>query len=215
MHAFAKYSSVSAALLLAVAAGCASPERQPAVKAVGSLADTRTQLMGGKNDIDAVVAAVAELESRPANLTPAYNRYKSAVTAVEHRAETVGDQVRDMRSRSSEYRAKWSEENAQITDPSLRATADERRQRVAERYDKLDRDAQELRAAYDPFIAQLHDVQTVLANDLTYSGVDAARPGFDKVRSGADKLRSKVDSMIGELDDAQNRLSPTTKPVNP
>lgn len=214
MHSLAARSFMPVALVLAIAAGCASPERQPAVKAVGSLADTRAELVGGRSDIDAVVAALTEIESKPASLTPPYNRYKSAVAAVEKRAQTIGDQVRDMRSRASEYRAKWSEENAQITDPNLRATADERRQRVAERYDKLDADAQELRAAYDPFIAELHDVQTVLANDLTYGGVEAARPAFEKVRTGADTLRTKVDQMIHELDDAQMRLSPSTKPTN-
>lgn len=203
-------SCTSLALLIALSAGCAS-DRAPAVKAVASLSDTRTELLAGRESVDAAVARLGEIEARPADLRPAYQNFKNAIEAVENRAEAVSDQVADMRERSADYRATWSEENARISDPGLRETADQRRQRVVDQYNEIDRGAQELRPAYDAFVKQLRDIETVLTNDLTYNGVEAARPGFESARSSAADLRQRIDSLVNDLDQTSTRLSPTTQ----
>ena len=207
-------TAAAALALFALGTGCVSPERKPAVTAISSLADTRSELVAGKTDIDDALVAIGELEARPANLTPPYNRYKDAVAAVGRRARAVSERVQDMRLRSADYRASWSQENAQITDATVRATAEERRERVASRYDSIDRDAQALRAAYDPFITKLRDLQTVLANDLTYPGIQSAKPAFDDIRVTATSLRSKVDAVVANIDESTMRLAPSTKPTN-
>ena len=208
-----KSTSVVATALMVLITGCVSPERKPAVEAVSSLTDTRAELIAGRADIDQAVSAVGALEAQPEKLTPAYNAYKSAVARVERRADAVTKRVRDMRDRSNEYRTSWAEENAEISDPAIRATSQERRQRVMDHYAEVDRAAQELRPAYDPFIRQLRDLETLLANDLTYAGVQAARPAFETVRQNGNMLRDRIDAVIAELDEATMRLSPSTQPV--
>jgi chromosome segregation ATPase len=208
-----KPTSVVATALIALVAGCVSSERKPAVQAVTSLSDTRTELVAGRANIDEAIAALGTLEAQPDNLTPPYNQYKTSVTRVERRAKAVTERVRDMRERSAEYRTSWAEENAQISDPTIRATSQERRERVMERYQQVDQKVQALRPAYDPFIRQLRDLETVLANDLTYAGVQAARPAFERIRQSANTLRDQIDAVVAELDDASMRLSPSTQPA--
>ena len=205
--------SLAAITVAVLGVGCVSPERKPAVKAVASLADTRGELLAGRENLDEVSNAIVDLQSRPASLTPAYERYKDAVVNVERRARAVRERVQDMRMRSAEYRTSWSQENSEISDPGVRATAEERRQSVINKYSAIDSDAQELRAAYDPYITKLHDLQTVLANDLTYPGVNAAKPTLDEVRGDTADLRAEVDALINKIDDASMRLRPSSQPM--
>lgn len=205
--------SLVALSLIVVVAGCTSPARQRSERAVASLENTREELSRGTTEIDEVLVTLDRLEARPADLKPAYSTFRSQVRSLEGRADAVGRRVRDMRVRSSEYSTKWQSQNDSISNPDLRATAEERAERVRSRYDQIDSRAQEVRAAYDPFITELRDLETFLSNDLTYAGVNAAKPVFDAARSRAAELKAKVADLVSDLDETYVRLSPTSAPV--
>ena len=209
----ATLAAIALAGLLA-AAGCASdPARQKANKAIGTLTDTRAEIVAGRAEVDRAVANLGKVEARPPKLTPAFNDYKASVAAVKRRAQIVKERVQDMRLRSAEYSNAWASDTQKLSSPELRDVAEARNQRVTAQYAKIDASAQALRDAYGPFITQLEDVERYLANDLTYSGVSAGAPMFGMVRSSADTLRQRIDQLTADLDATTARLSPTTTPV--
>lgn len=210
-------STAIAALALAgvlAAAGCETdPARQKANKAVGTLTDTKAELTAARGEVERATANLAKIEAKPAKLSPAFDDYKRSVAAVRRRSEIVNARVQDMRLRSAEYSNAWQNETQQISSPELRDVARARNERVSAQYQKVDASAQAVRAAYGPFLTQLDDVERYLANDLTYTGIDAAAPMFDTVRSSADELLRQIDKLQADLDATTARLSPTTTPT--
>lgn len=205
-------SRVASCLLLAsVLVGCASTP--PSQRAVASLESTRAELVHGNAQIDAVLETLNALEAKPADLKPVYRDLVRQVDQLEGQAQRVGNRVRDMRVRASAYRTQWESSNQTISNPELRASAAERAETVRDRYDEIDTRAQEVRAAYEPFITELNDLKTFLYNDLTYAGVSAAQPVFDGARDRATELKERVNVLLQELDEAYTRLSPATAPV--
>lgn len=205
--------SLLALSLIAAIAGCSSPARQRSERAVNSLESTRDELTRGSTQIDEVLVTLDQLEARPADLKPVYSKFSGQVRDVEDRSEAMGRRVDDMHLRAAEYSAKWETQNQTISNPDLRATAQERAERVRGRYDTVDSKAQAVRAAYRPLVTELRDLHTFLGNDLTYTGVNAAKPAIEGVRSKAADLKEKIADLVSDLDETYTRLSPTTAPV--
>lgn len=204
-----------AATLALIIAGCASPARQRSQQAVASIENTRDEVSAGEKEIDQVLATLDKLEAQPANLTPVYSTFAAQVRDIEARATRVAARVRDMRVRAAAYSANWEVQNQTISDEQLRASAADRAEAVRERYGRIQNKAQEVRAAYDPFIDQLNDLKTFLANDLTYAGVRTAEPVFGTVRSRAAELKQRISDLVADLDEMSRRMSPTTRDATP
>jgi chromosome segregation ATPase len=207
--------SVLFALALALAAttltaGCAKGDggQDRSAKAVDSLRDTRNEVAGAHKQVDEVIAASATLQAGQGDLKKAYDKYKKEVAETEEAAKDIRKRADDMRARSHEYQAKWQEEMSKVTNPDLKAAAQARATKVRGRYDMIQAKAQDAKAAYEPFIRDLKDLQTYLSNDLTPGAVEAATPVFAKVQASGQVLNQKLDAFKAELDDVATEMSP-------
>lgn len=214
MRALFHERSVLFAMALAVAAaalghGCAKDEgRERSGKAVGTLKETRDELAGTQKQIDEVLAAAGVVQSGQGDLKSSYDKYKKEVAETEEAAQDVRKRSDDMRARSKEYQTKWQEEMSKVSNPDLKAAAQARAAKVQGRYAMISAKSQDAKAAYDPFIRDLKDLQTYLSNDLTPAAVQAASPVFDKVKASGQVLKQKLTAVQQELDDVAAELSP-------
>ncbi len=214
MRALRHERSVLFALALAVAAaalahGCAKDEgRERSGKAVAGLRDTRAELAKAEKQVDQVLAAAGAVQSAQGDLKSAYDKYKKEVEQTEDAAEDSRKRAQDMRARANEYQTKWQQEMSQVSSPELKAAAQARAAKVRGRYDMIQAKAQDARAAYEPFMRDLKDLQTYLSNDLTPAAVQAASPVFDKTRASGQVLKQKLDALEQELDDVAAEISP-------
>jgi chromosome segregation ATPase len=193
----------------ALPAGCAKDEgRERSGKAVEGLRDTRAELANSEKQVDEVLAAAGAVQSAQGDLKPAYEKYKKEVAQTEDAADDARKRAQNMRNRSQEYQAKWQQEMSQVSSPELKAAAQARAAKVRGRFDMIQAKAQDARAAYEPFMRDLKDLQTYLSNDLTPPAVQAAGPVFDKVRSSGQVLKQKLDALEQELGDVAAEMSP-------
>ena len=206
---FAMALAIAAA---ALAAGCSSKDqgRERSGKAVGTLKETREELANTQKQIDEVLAAASAVQSGQGDLKSAYDKYKKEVAGTEEAAADVRKRAEDMRARSQEYQAKWQEEMSKVSNPDLKAAAQARAAKVRGRYEMITAKAQDSKAAYEPFIRDLKDLQTYLSNDLTPAAVQAASPVFDKVKASGQVLKQKLDALQKELDDVAAEMSPAS-----
>jgi len=202
--------------------GCASDSgektagKQRAGAAVSGLKETRAELMSGKAQIDKTVAAMNALRDGQGQLPTEFATFNAELKKTEAQAAKTRARAADMRARSSEYQSKWRQEVGKIDDPALRAAANARAEKVRERYDGIAAKAGEARAAYEPFMKQLKNVQTYLSNDLTPAGVQSAGDVFDRATADGKTVGEKIDAVIAELDDVASNLSgaaPSAKPA--
>ena len=203
------FAMAMAIAFAALATGCAKDEgRERSGKAVGTLKETRDELASTQKQIDEVLVAAGTVQSGQGELKSSYDKYKKEVAETEEAAQDVRKRADDMRARAKEYQAKWQEEMSKVSNPDLKAAAQARAAKVRGRYEMISAKTQDAKAAYDPFIRDLKDLQTYLSNDLTPAAVQAASPVFDKVKASGQVLKQKLTAVQQELDDVAAEMSP-------
>jgi hypothetical protein len=199
---------LSACLVLT---GCSSNKKtggeQRSAAAVTGLKETRAELVSGKAQIDKTLVSMNAMRDGQ-GLPAKFKTFNENIKQTDAMAAKARARAADMRARSAEYQSKWREEMGKVEDPTLRAAATERANKVREHFDDIKREADETRSAYVPFMNQLKSVQTYLSNDLTPAGVQAAAPVFEKATTEGKTVTTKIDALIAELDQVASSLSP-------
>jgi hypothetical protein len=198
----------------AMVGGCGSsnPGAERSAKAVAGLRETRDELVASRAQIDKTQAALDRLQTAPGDRRLEFDAYKEQVKATEGQAKSIAERTADMQSRGAEYQQKWAADASQLSDPSLKATVQQRAAKVRGRYVIIGAKGQAARAAYQPYIRDLQDVQTFLSGDLSPAAVQAAGPVFQKARSDGQVLKQKLDDLSAELDTVATELSSGAPP---
>ena len=202
-----------AALVLPLV-GCSSGPKpaKESSEAVQSLSDTRSAIVSAKAQVNKTVAAMNNLSSG-GDLRSNYTKFSDAIAQTQSDAERARKRAEEMRSRAKEYTAKWEKEMESISSPELRASAEQRRTQVRQNFDAVSQAARDAKAAYEPFMQDLTDIQKALALDLTPAGVQAVRPTMDRVNADATTLNSKLDALIAALDRVSAGITPAGTPA--
>lgn len=200
--------------LAGLLAGCGpnDPAKERSAKAVSGLRDTREELAAARTQVDKTQAALDRLQTAPADRRLEFDAYKEQVKAIESQAKSIAERTADMQSRGAEYQQKWAADAAQLSDPSLKANVQSRAAKVRGRYVIIAAKGQAARAAYQPYIRDLTDVQTFLSGDLSPAAVQSAGPVIQKARADGQLLKQKLDDLSGELDSVAAELSSGAPP---
>jgi len=195
--------------------GCApkDPARARSIKAVSSMETVRSELATARTDVDQAIAALKTLQGAQLDLTGPYATFRKEIVELQKSAAGVEARASDMRLRSAEYRTTWQEQTQQLTTPELRAAAEQRAARVAERYSTIETSYQSVADAYQPFITRLQEVRTYLSNDLTLAGVRAAAPAFERARTEGQSLLDQISALDSTLSETTSAMSPTATPA--
>lgn len=181
--------------------GCAS---SPAGidTATAGVAETRTQLMEGKEDVGEVLAALGAFRTQtdaetgeaqpPADLKKAFDRYRSALKDLEKSAEKARARRVAMETRIQEHIVKWQAEIENISSEQAREISAQRMARLEEVLHELGDALEGLGDVYEPFIANLRDIELVLANDLSRGGVAAIQPIIRDVSGQASDIQRAI-----------------------
>jgi len=209
----------AAALAAAMASGCGSDSRQvkaPPVEedaartsaAVAesqaqSIANLKAELIRGNAEIDNVLGTLNKLMNPAATATDlraTFDLYSEQLARMTQRSERLRQEAEQMRDARAAYFAKWDAKTSEIDNPSLRASAEERKARLRAAHERITTDALAARDAYDPFMRDLRDVRKFLGGELDPASVrmlgDVARQATD---DGA-VVKQRVSTVIADLD---------------
>ena len=153
---------VAAAIAVAaatLAGGCAKDEgRERSGKAVGSLKDTRSEVAAAEAG-DEVLAAAAAVRNGQGDLNKAYDKYKKEVTETERRRRTSATRPTTCAPGPRSTRTSGRRRvQGQRPGPEGRVAGAGGEGPGSVRHDRGQ--AQDAKAAYQPFIQALKDVQT-------------------------------------------------------
>ena len=206
---------VAALVSCALVAGCSSKDSggrtDESKQAVGSIHATRQELVKAKQEIQQANAALDKLTAG-GNLQQSFTQFTKEVAEVNAGGKRARARAQDMRERGRQYVTNWEKEMDQISNPELKAGAQQRRASVKQNYDSITAAAQTARDAYDPYLRDLQDIQRALANDLTPAGVDAAKPAIDKAKANGETLQQRLDALIARLDEVGGSMSSAGSP---
>lgn len=180
---------------LALLMGCASSNFKKGASTSSSLQASADKITEGSARVDAALTSLSELMENPNDLPAQFKEFSSAVNSLQTFSKDVSSKFAGMSKKGEAYFAEWDQQLAQIQNEDIRTRSAERKSAVQKQFDAIKNSYEEASGDFKPFMADLKDIQTALATDLTPGGLSAIKKSADKaVKSG-----NEVKDALGKL----------------
>jgi outer membrane murein-binding lipoprotein Lpp len=198
-----------AALATLLFTGCASSGYKKADSASTSVQKAAQGIDKSSRQIDAVLAALTDLlGSTEGNLKPKYKKFAAAVSSLESEAKSVSRKSEAMQKQGAAYFTQWDKDLATIQNEDIRTRSEDRRRAVASRFEKLGASYEKVRSDFLPFLSDVTDIRTALANDLTVGGLAEIKPVAGKAEVDAVPLRASLGQLSADFNALGVALAP-------
>ncbi len=131
-----------------------------------------------------------------------FKTFSKELETLESRAKSVRDLAAEMEKDSKSYLAKWDAEIAAIANEDIRERSQERRQKVDKTLAKISEEYADAREEFAPLLADLKDIRSALAADLTPDGIASMR----RVAGKASDRSEDVKETLTELSERYREL---------
>lgn len=202
--------SLAGALAVALLAGCGTTSGyKQADKTGAGMAAFREDITNAKKAIDGTMMALSRIaQSANTDPRPAFQQYAKSVANLESAANKAKDRGQEMKGRGEQFFKQWQQQLSEVKNPDIRSLAEQRKAKLQAAFDNIRKYTEPLKAQLDPWLSDLKDLETYLSNDLTITGVDAAKGLFEKTEREGMEVQKSMDALIAELNTVAATLTP-------
>lgn len=206
-------TSITTTLALAGAvvfhSGCATAGYEKAESAADSMAATAAQIETARRQLVEATTSLDVLINRtPPDLPQAFERYRTAVSALDGTFQQVRSNAQRMAEKGEEYFSTWDARLTEIHSEDIRERSLERQQEVTQRFTDIQRSYREAARQFEPVMTRLADIQKLLSVDLTPAGVQGAREFAERAEDSATTLRRTLDDLAERFREVSGRMGP-------
>jgi chromosome segregation ATPase len=174
-------------------AACASSTPDRAEKAASSLEVMQENSAKARGQIDTVLASLDEmLRASPDELRETYDRYEKAVKQMNEYADDLRENDTDLRNNGNAYLKQWQRDASNVSDPELRAIAEQRRSEVVRSSEEMRSTVKEAAGSFEAFLRDINDIRKVIGNDLTPFGQSNVRNTAVAQNANTEGMRAKA-----------------------
>ncbi len=193
----------------ALLTGCATSGYKHADKTGEGIAEFRDEVVNVKKAVDGAMSNLSQTAADAAtDPRKAFEKFSKSVDQVENARAKAGKRAADVKAAGASYFKQWEKQLADIQNPEIRKVAAERKGKLNEQFGKVVPLLEQAKADFDPFLSDLKDLRTFLSNDLTVTGLDAAKGIVKKTRATGTKLQGSIDDLITEMNSIAATLTP-------
>jgi hypothetical protein len=198
-----------ASLLLLTASSASAAGYKLADKVGRDIADFRDEIVDVKKSVDTTLAALDKIVAQ-ATVDPrkAFKEFDKSIPEIDSAAKKARKRADDMRERGKEYFDKWEKDLASVNDPEIRKLAEERKAKLQATFAKIKTSLEPARDQFTAWLANLKDLQKYLSQDLTISGIDAAKDLIAKSKTDGTALQQTLDKVIAEMNTVVATITP-------
>lgn len=211
-----KYTIITASTIVATVCltGCGSTAGyKKADKTGAGIAQFREEIAKAKLAVDDTVKSLGQVAvTADTNPRAAFQQYSKSLANLEATAAKAKSRAAEMKASGQAYFATWEKELAELKNPEIKALAVQQRAKLQASFDSIRTVAEPLKAQFDPWLSDLQDLRKYLSNDLTISGVDAAKPLFAKTQNEGFEVQKSMDALVAELNTVAATLTPANVP---
>jgi hypothetical protein len=204
-------TAISAAVLfLFVACATSAPDR--AAKAASSLDVMQQNSSKARNQIDTVLSSLDALLNAPSDdLRKAFDRYDRDVKKMNEYADAIRENDTDLRNNGNTYLARWQRDTSNVSDPELRAVAEQRRDQIARSSESMRSTLTSAAGSFEAFLRDINDIHKVIGNDLTPAGQSNVRSTTVAQTAHSEGARAKAALVDAEqaIDGLRSQITPT------
>ena len=158
------------------------------------------------------VAAMLRSLDRTVATTPCppgvFKSFGKDVQRLEVDSFKVRARAQAIRTRGKAYFDQWQEHLASVKDPQARQLAEQRRDRLQERFARIHLLTQDAREAFQPFMTGLRRIRNSLEKDPAAAGTSSTKELIQTTRDNGRKVEENLAAILGELDAVTVILKP-------
>ena len=205
-----KSRTILTALSLATLLAGAAHANQEQLAA--SMKETRLEAAQTRDQLAATLATLTALTKQDkGDLRPTYQAYCAEVPKTEVAAASTRARVAWMQGDGLKYFEGWQKTIDSINNESLRKKSQKRLDAVKKSYVKVTASFQDAGEKFQPFLADLGDIQKVLSTDLTASGVKGLRSTVSDANWRFKAVNRTINDALDEMKKMETSLSSEAK----
>jgi DUF2959 family protein len=208
-----------AILALALAApgpawGADSSGQKGKAKAVEKMSEFRAGLEGISNQIDVTLGALTKVaDTAASDPRPAFTEFCKAHDTMAGMIKDIRSEAQDLQKNSQKLFDAWQKQMGTMTNPDIKAKAEERKAALMGFFDKVKASMQAGKDAGGPFASDLKDIRTYLTNDLTPAGINMMKDTIAKANTNGGTVKSSIGEVLAAVDAFKAEISPTGTPA--
>ncbi len=191
----------------ALLTGCSTTGYQQADKTGAGIAEFRQDINEAKTAVDETVQVAVTANTDP---RPAFKEYVRSLSNLESSSAKTKKQAETVKSQGQAYFANWEKQLAELKNPDIKKLAEQQKAKLQTTFDSIKKVAAPLKNQFDPWLSDLNDLKNYLSNDLSISGVDAAKSLISKMQNEGLEVQKSMDALVAEL----NTVAATLTPAN-
>ncbi|HXJ57547.1 MAG TPA: DUF2959 family protein [Verrucomicrobiae bacterium] len=173
------------------------------------IAEFRDEIVDVKKAVDATLASLDKIVAdAAADPRKAFQQFDKSVPRIDSAAASARKRGEDMRERGKTYFDKWEKDLAEVKDPDIRKLAEERKAKLQTTFANIKTKMEPAREQFNSWLTDLKDLQKYLNQDLTISGIDAAKDLIAKSKKDGVDVQQTLDSVIAELNSVVAAITP-------
>jgi predicted nucleic acid-binding Zn-ribbon protein len=198
-----------ASLLLLGASSTYAAGYKLADKVGQGIAECRDEIVDVKKAVDATMAALDKIVAE-ATVDPrkSFKEFSKSIPDIDSSAKQAKKRADEMREKGKDYFAKWEKELSGVNDPDIRKLAEERRAKLQTTFSNIKTSLEPARDQFTAWLANLKDLEKYLGQDLTISGIDAAKELIAKSKRDGMAVQQTLDKVIAELNTVVATITP-------
>ena len=206
-----KRAASAAIVLMFVACATSAPDR--AAKAASSLDVMQQNSSKARAQIDTVLSSLDTLLNAPPDrLRETYDRYDKDVKKMNEYADAIRENDTDLRKNGNTYLAQWQRDSSNVSDPELRALAEQRRGQIAQSSQSMRSTLTSAAGSFEAFLRNVNDVHKVIGNDLTPTGQASVKQTTVVLtaRNEGERVKIAISDAEQAINSLRSQITPTS-----
>src|SRR5882672_6383779 len=203
------FAALGVAGLLLAGSSASAAGYKLADKVGTDIAEFRDEIVDVKKAVDTTMAALDKIVAQ-ATVDPrkAFKAFDNSVPKIDSAAAKAKKRADDMKERGKQYFDKWEKDLAGVNNPEVRKLAEERKANLQATFGNIKTTMEPARDQFTAWLAPLKDLQKYLSQDLTISGIDAAKELIAKSKQEGMAVQLTLDKVIAELNTVVATITP-------
>jgi len=204
-----------AVLLSVIAAGCATSGVDQAETAAQSMRSLKKALEDAPTKIESVSTSLQSVAKEGTDMKAAFTTFSGDVDALGSHRDHVRSLRSDVEANKATFTSAWEQRLATIKDADLRKRAADRRDAVLTKFADLAKNADSIKAEFDPWFQSVVDVRGYLENDLNPSGVASVKDKIKDITRGSETIKGNITKLVARLDEMGAAIAAAKPPAPP
>jgi chromosome segregation ATPase len=197
------------AVLLAVPAlvlAAAAPDK--AEKVAEKMLGLDKAIQQGAAQIDKTLASLNALAQPEGDLTTKYKDFSKNIDTLDKMSQKAKSNAEAAAKDRDAYIAQWKASQDKIQNPELKAASEARRGELQPKIEAIKTSLGAARDTFTPFMQDLKDLRTFLANQLNPGGIAAAQTLITKCNESGEKVKSDLSQGSTAVKDLAESIAP-------